>query len=207
MAPVQDPSDQPDLRSSDAEREQAFERLSEHAAAGRLTLQELEDRVERVYAAKTRSELEVLTGDLPEIASRAPARAATRWVVAVMGGSDRKGRWRVSERVNAVAVMGGGSLDVRGVQLAGNELTIVAVAVMGGIDVYVPDTVEVQVDDVAVMGGNDQRGSKRPARPGAPVVRVKAYSVMGGVDVWRLPAEVKGLPPREAKRAAKALER
>ena len=80
MAPVQDPSDQPDLRSSDAEREQAFERLSEHAAAGRLTLQELEDRVERVYAAKTRSELEVLTGTCRRSPpARPPAQRPGGW--------------------------------------------------------------------------------------------------------------------------------
>ncbi len=132
----------------------------------------------------------MLTRDLPQLAPRVPERRpVSRWVVAVMGGSDRKGRWRVSERVNAVAVMGGSSLDLRNAEVTGDEVTIVAVAVMGGIDVYVPDSVEVQVDDAAVMGGNDQRGSGRPARPGAPVVRVKAYSLMGGVVVWPLPAE------------------
>ncbi len=52
--------------------------------------------------------------------------------------------------------MGGGSLDLRGVEFSGDELTLVAVAVMGGIDVYVPDSVEVQLDDFALMGGNDQ---------------------------------------------------
>lgn len=205
---MQGPPDAAGLRGSDAEREQVFDRLSEHAAAGRLTLQELEDRIARAAAARTRGELEALTRDLPDVGTRAPARrASTRWVVAVMGGSDRKGRWRAGERLNAVAVMGGGSLDLRNVELSGNELTVVAVAVMGGIDVYVPDTVEVQLDDVAVMGGNDHRGSSRPARPGAPVVRVKAYSLMGGVDVWRLPVEAGGMSLQEAKGAAKALER
>ncbi|CAN5669233.1 DUF1707 domain-containing protein [soil metagenome] len=201
--------EQPNLRVSDHEREQVFERLTEHAAAGRLTLQELEDRVQQAYGATTRAELERVTRDMPEVVRPATPtrRNPTRWVVALMGGSARRGRWRVSERVNAVAVMGGSGLDLRNVEFDGDELTILAVAVLGGIDIYVPDTVEVQVDDLAVLGGNDERGSRRPARPGAPVVRVKAYALMGGVDVWRLPTDARQLPLRQAKRAARALEK
>ena len=47
----------PDLRASDAEREHHAELLREHAAQGRLTVDELDERLDRVYAARTVGEL------------------------------------------------------------------------------------------------------------------------------------------------------
>jgi hypothetical protein len=52
------------LRASDADREQAVASLGRHAEAGRLTPDELEDRVERAYAARTVAELDALHDDL-----------------------------------------------------------------------------------------------------------------------------------------------
>jgi hypothetical protein len=56
---------EPDLRASDAEREQHAELLREHAAQGRLTVDELDERLDRVYAARTLGELVPIVGDLP----------------------------------------------------------------------------------------------------------------------------------------------
>jgi hypothetical protein len=55
----------PDLRASDAERERAVAELREHALAGRLTVEELDERSERAYSARTRGELDALLADLP----------------------------------------------------------------------------------------------------------------------------------------------
>jgi hypothetical protein len=54
-----------DLRVSDAERDQAARLLRDHCAAGRLTIDELDARLETVYAAKTRKELGRTTIDPP----------------------------------------------------------------------------------------------------------------------------------------------
>jgi len=60
----------PDLRASDADREAAVDALRSHAMAGRLTVDELDERVERAYAAKMLSELAALQADLPRLAVR-----------------------------------------------------------------------------------------------------------------------------------------
>ena len=60
----------PDLRASDADREAAVEALRHHAVAGRLDSEELEERVEKAYAAKLLSELAELQVDLPRLAVR-----------------------------------------------------------------------------------------------------------------------------------------
>jgi len=58
--------DPPDLRASDEERERAVEQLREHALAGRLTVEELDERCARAYAAVTVSQLSELLVDLPK---------------------------------------------------------------------------------------------------------------------------------------------
>src|SRR3954470_23703391 len=53
------------LRASDADRERVAELLREHYGAGRLSDEDLSERVEAAYGATTRSELAALTADLP----------------------------------------------------------------------------------------------------------------------------------------------
>jgi Domain of unknown function (DUF1707) len=55
----------PDLRASDAERERTVRHLRDQALAGRLTVEELDERCARAYAAVTRSQLTELIEDLP----------------------------------------------------------------------------------------------------------------------------------------------
>src|SRR3954454_16536401 len=53
------------LRASDADRERVAERLREHYGEGRLSDDDLSERIEAAYRARTISELEALTVDLP----------------------------------------------------------------------------------------------------------------------------------------------
>ena len=205
-----DPDDS--LRVSDAERDATLRLLSEHAAVGRLTLDELEERSGRALAAKTRGELAVLTSDLPAEASQAqpapaPAKKPVRWMIAIMAGSHRRGRFRAVGRINALAIMGGDEIDLREAEIEGGELTLNLFAVMGGATIYVPDSVEVEVGGFSLMGGNTEIGSERNPRPGAPVIRIQTYNLMGGATIYRLPAQARGLGLKEARRLAKAAER
>ena len=61
-----------EMRVGDAEREAAAAELREHYASGRLTLDELNERIDKAFAAKTRGDLNVLMTDLP---SRRPEAA------------------------------------------------------------------------------------------------------------------------------------
>jgi Domain of unknown function (DUF1707) len=53
------------LRVADADREQLIDELREHAVAGRLTSDELEERIGGAYGASTRADLDALRSDLP----------------------------------------------------------------------------------------------------------------------------------------------
>jgi uncharacterized protein DUF1707 len=60
-----DPEPRTALRVGDREREETADALREHAAAGRLDPDELEERLETAYRARTQTELDRLTYDLP----------------------------------------------------------------------------------------------------------------------------------------------
>lgn len=64
----------PELRISDEQRERAAQDIREHFAAGRLTDEELSERVHAVYSARTEGELKTLLADLPKL----PATPAQR---------------------------------------------------------------------------------------------------------------------------------
>lgn len=196
--------DPPDVRASDEERDEVVSRLSEHAVTGRLTLDELEERIGLAYAATTRAELAKLTADLPATTQPPEGRRhPTRWAVALMGGVEKKGRWRISARLTSIAVMGGTELDLRHAEIDVEHVTIVAFSLMGGTNIYIPDTVDVEVTGAALMGGHGEHGSVRAPRPGGPRIRILAYSLMGGIDVWRLPEDARGVSLKEAKKLAK----
>lgn len=80
---------QPHLRAADTDRAAVADVLGRHMSAGRLTLDEFDERLTRAYAAKTYGELDALTADLPAVhgdqatdaartAAHAPARTPAR---------------------------------------------------------------------------------------------------------------------------------
>ncbi len=73
-----------EMRVGDAEREATAAELREHYASGRLTLEELNERLDKAFAAKTRGDLDGLMRDLPSVRPRA---------VGVAGGSGSESGW------------------------------------------------------------------------------------------------------------------
>jgi Domain of unknown function (DUF1707)/Cell wall-active antibiotics response 4TMS YvqF len=180
-------SETPAIRASDSEREHTVAVLRRHSVDGRLTLEEFVGRIERAYEAKTREELEELTRDLPETSTAtAPARRqkpASRWIVSVMSGTEKRGRWRLARETNVICVMGGAELDLRHAELEDLDSTITVVAVMGGAEIIVPEGVDVDLGGFAFIGGKEFRPGKTVPPPSAPSVRIKAYALMGGIEV------------------------
>jgi hypothetical protein len=187
----------PELRASDADRERHAEILRGAAGEGRLTMDELDERLTAVYETRTHRELERLVADVvvpgqqahPETTGRRmPVKhteGGASWLIAIMSGRQRKGRWLVGRNLKVVNFMGGSDLDLNDAELAGDVVTITVVSIMGGAEVRVPEGVNVELSDFAFMGGNDSDlGDERPD-PGGPTVRINLVSIMGGSDVKR----------------------
>ncbi len=113
-----------------------------------------------------------------------------------MSGHSTKGRWRISGKTNAVAVMGGCDMDLRRAEIEGPEIEITAVAFWGGIDILVPEGFDVELRGFSFMGGRDLRLRDVPIVPGSPRIVVRGFAIMGGIDV-------KSRPNRSAKRLAR----
>ncbi len=197
------PADRRHLRVSDADRDQVAEVLRDAAGQGRLTLDELDQRLENAYAAKTYADLETVTRDLPAPGTAASAGTApgattgfpdsrvggtpgSKVSVAIMSEARRSGQWVVPDVYVAVAFMGSVVLDLRQARFSQREVTIHAYTLMGGISVILPEDIEADISGIAFMGGFDQRASG-PGAPGAPRVKVIGFAFMGGVDVRRRP--------------------
>jgi uncharacterized membrane protein YccC len=78
----------PGIRASDEDRSRTAAALGEHYAAGRLTLEEFQERLDKLYAAKTLGELDRLMSDLPgNDLGRLPERRAPGPVQVPASGS------------------------------------------------------------------------------------------------------------------------
>ncbi|MFF9115393.1 DUF1707 domain-containing protein [Streptomyces massasporeus] len=216
----------PDLRASDADREQVAGILRDALAEGRLDMEEFEERLDATYKARTYGELAPITRDLPAAGVTVPAVSLTKdpaagadwsgritggegtstWAVAVMSGFQRKGHWTMPRRFTCFAFWGGGEIDLREANFADREVEINAIAIMGGVDVIVPPGVEVVVRGIGIMGGFDQREEGVPGEPGAPRVIVTGFALWGGVGVQRKLTRAEKLRIREERRQEK-LER
>jgi len=195
------PPDASQMRAADTDRDRAAELLRAAAAEGRITFEELDERVSQAYAAKTFADLQAITHDLPGPGITPPAPAARPAAppattaaapgpaasVAIMCGARRAGPWVVPAAYHAVAIMGAVELDFRQATFAAAEVTIRAFCLMGGITITVPEQVAVDVGGLGLMGGFDHSASM-PGTPGAPTIRVVGCACMGGVAVHRRPA-------------------
>jgi Domain of unknown function (DUF1707)/Cell wall-active antibiotics response 4TMS YvqF len=195
------------MRVSDAERDATLRILGDHAAVGRLSLDELDERCEQALTVRTRGELTALTSDLPKDTASASAQATAlaeahrpvRRTVAILGGSSRRGQFLAVGSFSAIAVMGGDSIDLREAEIEGGELTIRVFSVMGAVNIYVPDSVEVELGGFSLLGANREQGAHRRRHAQAPVIRVRGFNLMGRTTVFRVPLHAHTLGLAEAR--------
>ena len=200
-----------------AGRKRVIDALCEAYARDQLTVEELEDRLDRANRVRSQTELDALlerldlsdwrpgslSGDLPAVAERGGAVAGLqvpdrRLVVAVWSGAMRRGRWVPPRRLTATAFQGGIELDFREAEMAPGPYDVRATAVMGGIQIVVPPGLSVETSGFALIGGfHEIPQPSPPPTPDGPVLRIHGFALMGGVEIdVRLPGE----SPTEAKR-------
>lgn len=178
------------IRASDAERDATVERLSAATGDGRLTLEEFSQRMERATAARTRADLDRLVADLPADAAAAGSAvtsgtsAPPSWHISPVGGLRINGPWRMDRHVIVVSIVGGARLDLSEAQLAAPEVTLTKVSLVGGTRVTVPPGIRVEVSGFRLIGGTRVEGGSEPG-PGAPTINIRAFSLVGGVRIYR----------------------
>jgi hypothetical protein len=180
----------PSVRASDAEREGTIVRLRDAAGEGRLTFEELSDRIDAAAAAVTRDELGRLTADLPAGPAAAPVPrppAELAGPVATQGSSvfgdvRRAGRWTVPAQGRWTTTFGDVVLDLREATVTAPETHVEARTVFGDVELLVPEGVEVEVRARTVFGDVRQETGEAGA-PGAPRIVLTGGTLFGDVRV------------------------
>ena len=192
------PGDEPQEQMT---RFDAEELLRQAAGEGRIDIDELDERLEATYAAKTYADLVPITADLvapaqsqdPRVVPRpaAPLVPGTTYdnSVAFMSETKRQGPWLVPPQHSAFAMMGSVVLDLREAEFTARDIKINAVSLMAGIDIIVNAHTAVVIDGFGLMGDFSESKAKVPPQLTAesPVVRVKGLALMGAVNVKRKP--------------------
>jgi len=190
------------LRASDADRDQVAALLAAAYAEGRLTREEHDERLEQVLSARTFDDLIPLTTDLVPLgpAPTTVSSATPQFVVgngsitepdrmvAVFGGVERKGRWRVRRQSQVTVVFGGADLDLREADFDAPVVEVNVQTCFGGVDIKVPAGITVRDETTHVFGGVEVKNLGEPVE-GAPTLVLKGTVFFGGV-------EVKGPRPR-----------
>jgi hypothetical protein len=175
-------------------RERAIDRLSEHFANDRLSIDELDLRLERAYAATTLAELEALTADLPDDRSATlPATVGARAMLdrpegparihAFLSETRRAGLWTVPPEVEVRAVMGNLTLDLRSALIAPGVTDVDISAVMASVQILLPPGVRVVENLRAFMASVTDDSYSDISDASAPVIRLTGRAVMSDVKV------------------------
>jgi hypothetical protein len=148
------------LRASHEDRDAVIEVLRVAAGDGRLTAEELDERLEIAFNARTYGELATLTADLPVAspgAAVAPVRVEPREVARIdcrSGNARRDGHWVVPKRLEVRVRSGNVRLDLTAAAAVHPVLEIDADVRSGNLTIITKPGVAVDADDVTVRSGN-----------------------------------------------------
>jgi hypothetical protein len=145
--------ERPAVRMSDAEREAVAERLHKAVGEGRLSLDEFEQRVAGVHAARTFAEVEPFVADLPggPVAPVAPEQAELRTTASSLR---RRGRWVVARRLRVTARAGSVKLDFTDAVIPYHVVEIDLNVAAGSTLLVLPPGASADIDEVEVVAGS-----------------------------------------------------
>lgn len=182
----------PEVRASHTDRDRTVERLREAAGDGRLTLEELDERLGKALTARTEGELAALVTDLPVEATPAAAPVAKDLVQLEVDSATlrREGGWLVPRVLEVSVDSGNVTLDLTAAVISHPTLRVVADVHSGNLIIITKPGIDVDTDEVRVSSGVVK--VRRPRHNGPPPATVLRIEVVGSVDSGRLVAR----PPR-----------
>jgi hypothetical protein len=174
-----------ELRASHEDRDRVVELLRVSAGDGRLTAEELDERLELAMTARTYGELAKLVADLPadgSVASApAPRAPQAKEVVRIDCGSGhtlKEGRWVVPQRIEARVRSGHLKLDFSQAVITQPSLQLDVEVRSGHIVLITKPGIVVDTDDVVVRSGHVQ--VRAPwGHDGPEVLRIEVSGKVG----------------------------
>jgi hypothetical protein len=180
------PAVTPQLRASHADRDRVVEVLRVAAGDGRLTAEELDERLEAALSARTLGELATLTADLPPPAGQEAKDLAK--ISQRFGDAARTGRWVVPRRLEIKLTAGNMKLDFTEAIINHDLLQIdIDLGIGGDLLLVIRPGIVVDADDLKVTHGDVK--IKHVTGPHTPLALrvVLSGRIRGGNVVARLP--------------------
>ena len=173
-------------RASHEDRDRVVDQLRVAAGDGRLTSDELDERLERALAARTHGELAALTEDLPAARGAGPAAEPKKVLRIERAGTNvrRDGNWVAPERVELRVTAGNVVLDFTQAVITLPSLQVSALVRGGNLTLITRPGIVVNTDEVAIIGGRVI--VREPPEPLVPVllsVDVSGRVIGGNVRV------------------------
>ena len=183
-------------------RDRILDDLSSQFAQDRLGLDEFEQRVKAVSAARDDQELIKINADIlpahrylgelgPVTSPISPGSALVRInhgaaprhqdAVAIFSSTDLRGEFLAPHTLDAVAIFGGATIDLRQAAIPADGMNIDAAAIFGGCTILLPEGVTPEITGVGIFGGLN----KPPVmtNTGGPRIRINGAAIFGGIDI------------------------
>jgi hypothetical protein len=176
----------PEEPIGDQDRQIAVEQIQHAMAADSIRFEELDERFEKIYAARTRGELDLSLQGLP--LPPPPSAPIPRHPLAPVSysvfGDVKVGGWvSVGSEVTYGSGFGDVLIDLSSAQLKG-DCTVRVYSIFGDVTVILPDGVRANLQSTTIFG--DRRELLHQAVPGAPYVRVVAATLFGNAKLYSL---------------------
>ena len=180
-----------ELRASHEDRDKVVEVLRTAAGDGRLTAEELDQRLDAALTARTYAELASLTTDLPAVPGAAvsgPARAPKDLIRfdCHSGSTRRDGRWVVPRRIEVLVTSGHVTLDFTQAVISQPSVQIEANVSSGSLTLVTKPGILVDADEVAIRSGAVR--IRAPWDPDVPVtLRIDVSGQVGSGGIKARP--------------------
>jgi hypothetical protein len=167
-------------QSIESARETAFTALAQRAIGGGLTLGEYAERAVAIQQAGTTNEIDAVQN---AAAAGAPASRRPAWLISVLARIERRGQWRLRDHLRVISVFTVQTVDLGTAQLEAPEPTVTIITAFGGASVIAPQGVSLDVTGFALFGGRNDKRAELPPFRDSPLIRIRAFSIFGGVTV------------------------
>ena len=202
------PPDPATLRASDHDRQLVADVITAASADGRITHEELDERLAAAWTARTFGDLTPITADLvtpgptvqyatalpggprnpplPTLGDRPglpvrPDVAAPHRFTAILSSIKPDRGVHLPEHSSATVIMGEVRLDLRGGSLGAAETVLTISNVMGSLRITVPAGVGVRDETTRIMAESKVHGLV--PNPGGPVLVIRGVQIMAELKV------------------------
>ena len=198
---TQDPAlSRGEMRASDADRQLVIEVLHNAYVDGRLTKDELDDRLGQVASARTFNDLAPITHDLVEmrgdvtqyttaghqstgaVVDTSHATPGTDTINSWLGTTKRLDGWRLRGHTSITTGLGDVKLDLTKAVIESPQPQVHVSSVMGDVTIRVPEGVEVISSVNSILGDVSIKGARPGPHPGV-VLTLTGFTLLGDVKV------------------------